>query len=461
MSWFFKVMGLEDNHIMDVDADGHAKVNLPAEAEDAGYAKMASTDGVGLEATEDGHLIVSEDSVSFFDQVDGAAINSNLWDASGVSGMTITQASGFITLNAAAAVTANAYAILKSIKNVVLYPEFPTFVAFDLKLNVQPQANVTIEFGIGNPSGAAAITDGVFYRLAPDGSMKAIIVNGGSETASAALTNVTANVMHDFDITVEVDDTEFEIDDAQDVSVAQPAGLPYSVGTTRLPLFIRVINGSVAPSTAPQVALGRVSVVQKVLRPNKSWGEVLAALGRGSYQSPVTTFGQTANHANSTSPSSATLSNTAAGYTTLGGRYQFAAPGAAATDFALFAYQIPAGYQFAVNSISISLINTGAAVAVTATVVDWALGINGSAVSLATADSPPTTWGTRRIPLGAQGLKLLDGIGQAAPDIVRTFNPPLIVDGGRYLHVIVQVPIGTATVSQVLRGDVMINGFFE
>ena len=41
------------------------------------------------------------------------------------------------------------------------------------------------------------------------------------------------------------------------------------------------------------------------------------------------------------------------------------------------------------------------------------------------------------------------------------FPTPLVIESGRYLHLIVQVPVGTATGSQVLRGDVMVNGYFE
>jgi hypothetical protein len=71
------------------------------------------------------------------------------------------------------------------------------------------------------------------------------------------------------------------------------------------------------------------------------------------------------------------------------------------------------------------------------------------------------TWAPRRIPLGLQSFLAIALIGQAAGDLVRQFTPPLIVDAGRYLHVIVQVPVGLATVSQVIRGNVMINGYFE
>jgi hypothetical protein len=35
------------------------------------------------------------------------------------------------------------------------------------------------------------------------------------------------------------------------------------------------------------------------------------------------------------------------------------------------------------------------------------------------------------------------------------------VESGRFLHVILAVPVGTATASQVIRGTVTIDGYFE
>lgn len=79
----------------------------------------------------------------------------------------------------------------------------------------------------------------------------------------------------------------------------------------------------------------------------------------------------------------------------------------------------------------------------------------------ATVDSPPTSYAPRRITLGTQGFILLAGIGTNATDISRIFPTPLVVDSGRYVHIILQIPVGTATGSQVFRGDVQINGYFE
>jgi len=65
----------------------------------------------------------------------------------------------------------------------------------------------------------------------------------------------------------------------------------------------------------------------------------MTGMGLSAAQSYTTGL---ANYANSAAPASATLSNTAAGYTTLGGQFQFAAVAGAETDYALFAYTVPA-----------------------------------------------------------------------------------------------------------------------
>jgi hypothetical protein len=61
-----------------------------------------------------------------------------------------------------------------------------------------------------------------------------------------------------------------------------------------------------------------------------------------------------------------------------------------------------------------------------------------------------------------QGFVVGAAIGACAADIVRDLSQaPITVESGRFLHVIVQVPVGTATASQVIRGDVVVMGYFE
>lgn len=181
--------------------------------------------------------------------------------------------------------------------------------------------------------------------------------------------------------------------------------------------------------------------------------DYLAANGRGSHLNP-STGASTVNHANSASPTSATLANATAGYATLGGRWQFAAVGGAATDYALFGFQVPSGSKLYVTGIAISTVNTGAAVATSATILDWSVSANSTSVDLG-AGAP------RRVTVGTQALLSGAAIGAMANDVVRGFDPPLYVASGNFFHVILQMPVGTATASQVLRGDVQVNGWFE
>lgn len=461
-------------YLAEVDEAGNLQVRLPDNPEHAGYARLLSSDGSPIDTTENNYLKVSSAAFTIYDQVDGSAVNSNLW-AQSTSNMTIVQAGGFIGLNAGQAITANAYAILTSIKAVPLYGTLPFTLDMVAKIINVPESNAVIEIGIGSVATNAAPADGAFFRWTSAGTFVAVLNNGGSETSSASLTGTftdpdtgdtvtmppAPNLIHHYQIEVVEDHVRFFIDDTLIAVVDTPSGQSYPFNAGRQTVFARVYNGGSSPSLAPQFYLGQMIASQDDLQQNRRWSTTLALMGRGSYQSPVTAFGQTANHANSTSPTSATLSNTAAGYATMGGRFQFAAVASAATDFALFGFQVPANYQLFIDAIAISTVNTGAiGSAVTPTLLDWALGLNASAVSLATADGAGT-WAPRRIPLGLQSFSLSSVIGAQAGDIVRRFETPLVVDGGRFFHLILQVPLGAATASQIFRGDFLVSGVFE
>lgn len=458
--------------LAEVDAHSNLLVNLPVLSEQAGKARMLDASGDDLDVTENNALRVSLSNVIFGDQVDGSAVNTNLWNQA-VANMTIAVVNGFITLNSAAIVTASSYAILSSIKYCPLYGILPLRVTINAKVTNIPEANATVELGIGAVSGTSAPTDGAFFRWGPAGQLFCVINNGGSESASAALTapisdddgdsvNLppTQNVIHLFEIEIVEDLVIFYIDDIAVATLNVPSGQNYPFNAGRQQIFSRVYTAGSAAAAAPQISIGQVNVVQQDLNKIKPWQHVLVSLGKGAYQSPVTAFGQTMNKANSSAPASATLSNTAAGYTTLGGQFQFVAQAGAATDYALFAFQVPAGYQLYINDISISCMNTGAIGGLTGTILEWSLGVNSSAVSLATADGAGT-WAPRRIPLGMQSFAITAAIGVTASDINRRLDTPLVIDSGRYFHVILQVPAGLATGSQVFRGVVFLNGYFE
>lgn len=408
-------------------------------------------------------LAVCAYSNHFNNQNEGAAVDARNY-TSATTTMTIAQASGFITLNNSAITTANTNARLTT-HRVFPYLDGQPLVAmwtFKRATGQTGQANELLEMGLVTHTAATAATDGVFFRWNTSGEFRAVSTFNSTDSQSAVLTAPTANVTHTAVIIRRTQGTDYFVDGVRLASI-EDASQSNPTSTRGVPFSARVVVGASTPATAPNLQVGPVSIF-RCGDAEKAWGEKLASAGLSAIQAPLTPFAQLANHANSTSPTSATLSNTAAGYTTLGGRWQFAAPAGAATDFALFGYTMPAGYQAYITGIAISSCNTGAAVATTATVLDWSMAIDSTAVSLATTDSfgPPfVSMAPRRVPLGMQGFIVGDAIGKCANDIVRTFNPPLVAEPGRFVHVIVQVPVGTATASQVIRGDVTITGYFE
>lgn len=465
------------SNLANVDANKRLLVNLPDAPDTAGYARIVDTDGRTLDTTENGYLRTSTVALSLYDQIEGSAVNTNLWNVSDVLTQTITQAGGFINLNAGGSIAANTYANLVSNKVIPLYGSLPFIVELTASVQNLPAANSTAEIGIGTVSHGTVPGDGAFFRWSPAGGFYAVINNGTSEASSANLAGQTFTdtdgsaitmpptviVNHLYAIEIVEDHVLFSVDDIQVADIQVPSGQAYPFNAGRQQIFARTYIGASSPSLAPKIMIGQLTAKYEDLQQYRQWGEVLASMGRSAYQSPITPFAQNANHANSTSPVSATLSNGTPGYTTLGGRFQFAAVGSAVTDFALFGFQIPTGFQLFINSLSISTISMGAlGNALTPTIFDWGVGVNSSVASLGTVDSYGTgVWGPRRIPLGMQTFGLTTAIGAAASDITRRFETPLIVDSGRFFHIILQIPLGVATASQIFRGDIVVNGFFE
>lgn len=424
--------------------------------------------GSGGPLTSDlmGRLITGTDNELFFDQVDGTSVDIRKWIQSTTT-MTIAQAGGAITLNNSAITTINTSAQLTSIKQFQLYGEVPLSVSFGVQTNVGPQTNAVMEIGLFTASGTSAPTDGMLLRLSSAGLQGVINYNGTEtvgtmvNTTTFAPTTWTTGVVHQLQmILANTASVVFILDSVNVAFVNILNTQPFVVSNSRQPVSVRTYTGGSAPATAPQILIERVNVFQGAFPQSRNWEDMLLQNGNGIWQAPIAAFAQTANHTNSTDPTSATLSNTAAGYTTLGGRFQFAAVAGAITDYALFAYQVPAGFQLNLKSVSISLVNLGAAVATTATVCDWSLGVNASAVSLATVDGAGT-WAPRRIPLGLQSFVVGAAIGTQAVDRTLLFQNAVVIDGGRYVHIILEMPVGTATASQILRGDVTFSGWFE
>ncbi len=460
-----------------VDANKRLKVNLPMSAVEAGYSIIAgeSHDGSSGEprlvrtarVSTDGRLRVGVDNIYWADTFNHTVVDGSAYQFVSVTA-TIAMSGGFMVLNAGNSVASAAVARAQTYKTFPLHPAGSLEVMFRLRFAINPIANNVCEFGLGFAATTATPTDGVYFKLNTAGVLVGVMNINGTETTTAPMSAPVAGEVRYYRAVIDQDRIEFFIDGVLEGVILSP-NTAAAVSLSRWqPLLMRCYNAA-ATGSAQRMEIADVSVIARDLALNRLWATAMAGIECGSYNNPRgAAVGQSANYVNNTAPVSATLSNTAAGYTTLGGQFQFAAVAGAETDYALFAFQVPVAAagggnrNLVIRGVRIEAYNMGAASATTPTVLQWALGVGSTAVSLATADS--NTAGTRaprRIPLGVQSIPIGTAIGGNVAPIDVNLDAPLYVAAGTFVHVILRMPVGTATASQIIRGLAMINGYFE
>lgn len=420
--------------------------------------------GVGIS-----RLATEEDELMFYDPVEGTAVNSNLWGGASTT-LTVTQtAANGIRFNAASGTGTNTNVRLSSIQYLPYTMESSVTCRWRFRMSNTGQINQQVEVGMAAVSGTAAPTDGSLFRWNNAGNFVAVVVQASTEVSSATLTAPTANVFHTGMIVKHSSDTEFFIDDVLVATVSAATTDPNAWNTQRVPFSIRNLIAGSSPGAAPLYDQGATVCYGAIAAP-RTYELQLATIGRGSWQSPTTTFAQTANWTNNTAPAAAAAcSNTTPPATTLGGLVQVTPTTTANNDCELFAYTVPTGYQMIVSSMWCDSVNLGAAQPATVLNLLMAVGVNGSADSLATADAlgpPATAWSTRRVAAGSMRYAASAAIGDA-PTVntmssPHQFVPPLVVDSGRRFHIFTRtMQTQTATASQVIYFSCGVSAYFE
>ena len=457
--------------VANVDSNYNLKVALPSVKDQAGYVGIAGfADDAGnvripIGASSQGLLGTGSVQVDFEQGFSASAISSSVW--SQVLGtMTVGVANNTITLNSGNSLVSAASARLVSYRQAKTPRGSDRIIAWRMMLPNLVAGAVT-EIGAFAATGTASPTSGSFFRYGSDGTLRGVSISvTGAESTTGVIPTPSLNVAHDYVIWIMSKSIVFQIDDVVVGSIPLGNTAPSPVTSESSPFCARLYNAS-ATATAQQVYLHRC--VGALYGGTYGYDrQFLAALGGdiGSQGVVGAGFGFLANWANTTAPVSATLSNTSAGYTNLGGQFQFTAVSGSETDYALFAFQVPAqtatnqGRTLVVHGINISTFNMGAAVATTPTLLQWGIAHDGTAVALSTIDTASTK-APRRVPLGCQSLPVGLAVGGNVPDLSVDFRQPLSVNAGNYLHVILKIPVGTATASQIVRGVVAINATWE
>ena len=414
-----------------------------------------------------GSIRTGADQMLFHDDVEGANINTQLWTVTNSGMFAIQNSATGIVFNSAVAVTTSSYYFLQSQKFFSKTQLGPLHARW--RLCPQWSANSQIEMGFANSAtNIVPVPTGAFWRITMAGQVLPVLSYNSTEATgtdvSAVLTAAggfnTANVnYYTWGVCVDDDGVLFTIQDSStgQMIAEQTMQIPKTqakmFSNTHMPFTARLVNStSTPPMQASKMLLSDTYVRGMDVWTNKPWADTMATVTGGSELHP-TAFTSTSNNAVSTAPASGTLSNTAASFSTLGGQFQFAAVAGAETDYVLFALQVPVNYSFYCTGIRIDTINTGAAVAGTPTVLQWTLANNATSATLATAGL--------RTNLGMQSFLVGAAIGQQAPSIDSRFRTPFRTDSGKYIIIALKIPFGTATASQVIRGVVQVEGYFE
>lgn len=409
-----------------------------------------------------GGIGIANCSTLFHEPFEGATVSSP--NRLTVATTTFTQAqtsAGGLNLNNGNSAAAAAAVLVTSNRQFLKLQRAPLHAKFRARLG--HVANSVMELGFGLPANqTSAPTVGAFWQVTTTGVVQPVMTFNSVDVPGAAVTMPAGwqNNFYVWDIILDDDEALFFVQNSETGAVIAERRIQLAAAgvrlwnASRLPIFARFHNVT-APASAPVMTISSADVLLLDAVQLRPQAHAMALLGFTGDTNP-STFLQTANYVNSTVPGSATLSNVAAGYTTLGGQFQFAAVAGAETDYALFGFTVPAPHTFVLTGIDIDTFNAGAAVATTGTVLQWFVSPDQTVISLATATNRRTTLGVQSFPVGA-------AIGASAnTSVVRDFNSaPLITSPGRILVVGLKMPIGTATASQIIRGTVAIKGYFE
>lgn len=470
--------------VAETDANGNLFVNTPTDIDLPGFVATASEVDPGTVAAAISRTVRPDDtSADFrkrvgldtpqFIQAFAGAVVDTLDFQQNVSTMTIAQSGGFLRLNSGSAVAAGNFANHYTYRTFSQQGTMPIYAEAQIKyVATALQAGVRAEFGLmTGPTGTAVPTDGAFFRY-NNSSLLGVLSYGGSETPAVidpSLVPAVNDTAH-YLVALYSDYVEYWIDNILCARIPAPSSNA-SITSTPTQVFATRLQNTALAASAVQIHIGRISVDLGDAFSGQSWGGYAVGNGGGGYQTqPGSAVGQTAAWANSAAPAAGTLSNTAlpaASYNTLGGLFDLNAPAGAATDYIVFAYQVPAatsalpGKNYFLKRVVINTYNDVVAVATTGSVLLWGVAVGSTALSLATADAT-TTKSPKRAFVGQHTFLVGDPVGKGAAEgrIELCLDDGMMAEPGTFVHVILRVPTGTATATERFKGGVGIFGYF-
>jgi hypothetical protein len=478
-----------------VDTGFNLNVTLPRtpiadSTSGVGFAALAGKNDDGTQVTggrirriygTEGNYLASAQPALLWDDAFNATAQNTANYFFGATTMTGAQAGGFLILNNSSITTINTNCGYTTWKSFPIFGKTETRCNTSALLTTAPQTNCTIELGLISVAipGAAAPSDGIFFRYNASAELRGVISYAGVETQTAAMTVPSANVVHDYLIVALTDSVMFYIDGVLAGKIvlttdAPGQGQPCQRGTQSW--TARVVNGGSAPAAATQLKITNIIITQLGSDPVRTWATQLAGVGRSLYQGQNGgTMGTAALYTNSLAPGAgAAMTNTTAALGTgLGGQFAALPTLAANTDGIMQSFQVPSGSN---TQTPRNLIVTGVRIqsAVTTTLANagpiiyfYSLAFGHTAVSMATAEQTSFTSGTtkapRRIPLGCEAYQVNAAIGSIATPhggIYIKFDTPIFVEAGSFIAICAK-NVGTVSTAGVITFLVTYDGYME
>lgn len=255
---------------------------------DAGSA-MPSAHLVSPETSQDYRLRVGTDTILFSDGFTPTSQNTAMWKHGFIT-MTMTQAAGFLNVNAAGTSTvATNYAYLQSWKYFTLTASSPFCMETVLQFDKVLVANEVFQWGFGVPTGVVDPVDGAWFELTTtNGLVGCVRSNSGAvvrTTTMIASAAIPLNTTSKYFVIYGNREVEFWIDDVLYGSIPTPATNGNPAYYPSFPIFYQKYNNGVI-GTSPN-AIMKVSYVNVTLmdaNTNKPWAHQQTGYGAHSSQ---------------------------------------------------------------------------------------------------------------------------------------------------------------------------------
>lgn len=479
----FKIQGASGVDA-EVDSSGNLKTTLTNVDSETGKVRLMTENDAGTitgtvylkspETSLDYRLRVGIDTLMFSDEFNATTQNTSLYKHLFTT-MTMAQSSGSLLTNANLTASTATGCSLQTWKAIPMIVGSSIYVETCIAITAVPLVNQVLQWGLGTPTATAAPTDGVFFKLTTAGLVCVVVYMGNSWESGTLLpaASIPIGDTKRYGMSISAHEVELWIDDVMLGEFDLPTANPLPFGSAALPMFVQQYNtNTVSGSPQMQAKIGAWAAYIADIGTNKTWAGQMAAQGLNASQGQNGgTMGQSAQWSNTALPTAAAGTNTTAALGTgLGGLFQLNAMATSGTDVIVSSFQNPVGSvtqspsNLHVRGVWMDVVNIGAAVATTATVLAIALAYGHTALSLATTESASfannTTKAPRRLPLGTACFKVGDVIG-ASQRIAVDFETPVVVNPGEYVAVIAKPVVGTATASEVFIFNIGFNAYYE